>query len=150
MALQLGNTVSPRLLLAFSLQPYSQRVFRSSTWLPGLAVTAPCILIPLSCRPTGLWSKFPFVASHVYNQGTKLGGHPYSDSSCFVSHRRRDYCVMSPFHPKGPSFTSGCAGLSLFFICSMGQLSLAFFPPFPCPFSATPTKQLSLVIENDA
>lgn len=126
------------------------RVFRSSTWLPGLAVTAPCISIPLSCRPTGPWSEFPSVARDVYNQGTKLGGHPYSDCSRCVSRRRRDCRAMSPSSSQGPLAHLGCAGLSLFFICSMGQLSSPFLPPFPYPFTATPTKQLNLVIENDA
>lgn len=135
LALRLGHTASPRSLLALSLQPYSRRGFCSSTWLPGLAVTAPCISSPLSCRPTGLWSEFPFVASHVYyNQGTKLGGCPRSDLSCFVSHGRRGCCVTSPSSSQGPLVHWGRAGLSLFFICSMGQLSSAFFPPFSLPF----------------
>lgn len=106
------------------------RVFRSSTWLPGLAVTAPCISIPLSCRPTGPWSEFPSVASHVYNQGTKLGD--IRTVTAVVACLAGGTVVRChPLHPKGPSLTWAVLASPCFSFARWVSSHRHSFPLFP-------------------
>lgn len=116
----------------------------SPTWPQELASQLVCLLIPLSCRPRGLQSIFPFRGGVCINQGTKTARMSVQWLQlCLVSlwGAERDYFVMSSVHSKSTSVTWGCAALSLFFICLMVQLSWAhFFFFFPYPFHATPTK----------